>query len=68
MDGPRLTEPGFGDYMLTRLKSCHENRVKVYSFALNAGLIGKNALCVSIFRLSPLQIPKKKWKKLDHRR
>ena len=39
MDGPKLTESGFGDYMLSRLKSCHENRVKVYSFAFNALII-----------------------------
>tara|TARA_B100001287_G_scaffold276862_1_gene290272 strand:- start:3232 stop:3543 length:312 start_codon:yes stop_codon:yes gene_type:complete len=38
MDGPRLTESSFGDYMLSRLKSCHENRVKIYSYALNIGI------------------------------
>ena len=35
---------------------------------LDNDMIGKNALCVFKFRLSPLQIIKRKRKKLDHRR
>jgi len=49
MDGPRLTESSFGDYMLTRLKSCHENRVKIYSFALNIGIFLLFVAIVGIF-------------------
>jgi hypothetical protein len=39
MDTPNLTESSFGDFMLSNLKACHENRVKVYSVALNVGLL-----------------------------
>ena len=49
MDGPRLTENNFGEYMLTRLKSCHENRVKIYSFALNVGIFILFVLIVGFF-------------------
>jgi len=49
MDGPRLTDTGFGDYMLSRLKSCHENRIKVYSFAFNMGIVVLFTLIVGAF-------------------
>jgi len=39
MNTPNLTESVFGDFMLNNLKTCHENRVKIYSVALNVGLL-----------------------------
>jgi hypothetical protein len=39
MNTPNLTESCFGDFMLNNLKTCHENRVKIYSVALNTGLL-----------------------------
>lgn len=36
---PNLTESGFGEFMTKNLKSCHENRVKIYTFVLNAGIV-----------------------------
>ncbi len=69
MDGPRLTESGFGDYMLNRLKSCHENRVKIYSFALNMGILVLFIVIVGAFlyyrhkeQLSPYEKQQKLYK------
>ena len=39
MNTPNLTESVFGDFMLNNLKTCHENRVKIYSVALNVGFL-----------------------------
>lgn len=39
MDIPNLTESSFGEFMLQNLKSCHENRVKIYSIVLNVSIV-----------------------------
>ena len=37
-DKPRLTETHFGEFLVDRLKICHENRVKIYNNVLNIGI------------------------------
>ena len=39
MDHPRLIESGVGNYMHDALNMCHSNRVRIYSIALNAGVL-----------------------------
>jgi hypothetical protein len=39
MDGPKLIEGNVNQYLYNTLRTCHENRVKIYSFALNAGVL-----------------------------
>ena len=39
MEYPRLIETGARNYMQTALHTCHENRVKIYSYALNTGVL-----------------------------
>lgn len=39
MDGPKLIEGNVNHYLYNTLRTCHENRVKIYSFALNAGVL-----------------------------
>jgi hypothetical protein len=35
MEVPKLIEQSVGNYLINTLNSCHEKRVKVYSFAFN---------------------------------
>lgn len=49
MDIPNLTEQSFGDFMINNLKSCHENRIKIYSIILNVSVIVIFALIVGLF-------------------
>jgi|LauGreSBDMM110SN_4_FD.fasta_scaffold278431_2 hypothetical protein len=37
--GPKLYEPGVKDYMHGILNKCHENRVNIYLYVLNIGVI-----------------------------
>ena len=39
MDRPRLIETSVGNYMHDSLNMCHSNRVRIYSIALNAGVL-----------------------------
>ena len=39
MDYPKLIEGNFVDYLQGNLRTCHENRTKVYSVALNLGKV-----------------------------
>lgn len=39
MDHPRLIETGIGNYMHDALNTCHSNRVRIYSIALNVGVL-----------------------------
>jgi hypothetical protein len=39
MEQPRLIENGISNFMYDTLKSCHTNRVKLYSIALNVGVL-----------------------------
>ena len=39
MDYPKLIEGNFVDYLQGNLRTCHENRTKVYSVALNLGIV-----------------------------
>lgn len=48
MDGPRLIEGNIIQYLHNTLHTCHENRVKIYSFALNAGVVTLFILVVSV--------------------
>lgn len=36
MEYPKLIESGVRSYMQDTLLSCHDNRIKIYSFALNS--------------------------------
>jgi hypothetical protein len=47
MDGPRLIEGSVNHYLQNTLRTCHEHRVKIYSFALNAGVLTLFILIVS---------------------
>ena len=38
-DKPTLTENNFMDYLQNSLKSCHENRTRIYSIVLNVGIV-----------------------------
>ncbi len=38
-DKPTLTENNFMDYLQKSLKSCHENRTRIYSIVLNVGIV-----------------------------
>ncbi len=49
MDIPNLTEQSFGDFMINNLKSCHENRIKIYSIILNVSVVVLFALIVGLF-------------------
>ena len=66
---PKLTEDSFGDFMVNNLKSCHENRVKIYSIALNVGIVLIFFLVVGGFlyyryreRPSPYELQQKMYK------
>ena len=39
MDNPRLTEPGARHYMTNLLSNCHNNRVSIYLYILNIGVL-----------------------------
>lgn len=48
MDFPRLIENGVGSYMHDALQVCHSNRIRIYSIALNVGILIIFALVVII--------------------
>ena len=39
MDYPRLIELGTHNYLLDALSICHRNRLRIYHFALNIGIL-----------------------------
>jgi hypothetical protein len=39
MEGPRLIEQGAHSYMSNVLNKCHNNRVNIYLYALNTGVL-----------------------------
>jgi len=39
MDGPRLIETSAQNYIFNTLQQCHSNRVNVYFYALNIGVV-----------------------------
>ena len=39
MDNARLTEPGARHYMTNLLSNCHNNRVSIYLYILNIGVL-----------------------------
>jgi len=39
MEHPRLIEGGVQSYLYDTLSTCHNNRVKIYSIALNVGVL-----------------------------
>lgn len=48
MDGPMLIEGSVNQYLQNTLRTCHENRVKIYSFALNVGILSLFIIIVSV--------------------
>jgi len=49
MDYPKLIEGNFVNYLQDNLRSCHENRTKIYSIALNLGIVVVLFLVIGIF-------------------
>ena len=49
MDYPKLIEGNFVNYLQDNLRSCHENRTKIYSIALNWGIVVVLFLVIGIF-------------------
>jgi hypothetical protein len=39
MDGPRLIETSAQNYIFNTLQQCHSNRINVYFYALNVGVV-----------------------------
>lgn len=39
MDGPKLIEPSAQNYLFNTLQQCHNNRINVYFYALNIGVV-----------------------------
>jgi hypothetical protein len=39
MDGPKLIEPSMQNHLFNTLQQCHSNRVNVYFYALNIGVV-----------------------------
>ena len=59
---PNLVEPGIRRYMLNALQECHSNRVLIYFWILNAGVVVLIAIIVGLFvyyswtrRLTPVE-------------
>ena len=66
---PNLTENSFGEFMMNNLKTCHENRVKIYSFIFNIGIVVIFLLIVGSFlyyrykqRPTPYELQQKLYK------
>lgn len=69
MDYPKLIEGHFVNYLQDNLRSCHENRTKIYSIALNLGIVVVLFLVIGIFlyyrykeKPSPYEIQQKMYK------
>lgn len=39
MDSPKLIENSIKNYLFTTLQKCHSNRITIYYYALNAGVL-----------------------------
>jgi len=48
MDYPKLIDVGAMNYMYSALRSCHENRVKIYYYSLNIGVFIAFSLVVGL--------------------
>ena len=44
-----LIEENFTEYLQQSLKSCHENRTRIYSIILNVGIVAILFLVIGIF-------------------
>jgi len=48
MDHPRLIENSAKNYLFQTLQKCHNNRVTIYSYALNIGILATFFLIVGL--------------------
>lgn len=69
MDYPKLIEGNFVNYLQDNLRNCHENRTKIYSIALNVGIVLVLFLVIGVFlyyrykeKPSPYELQQKMYK------
>ena len=68
-----LIEENFTEYLQQSLKSCHENRTRIYSIILNVGIVVILFLVIGIFlyyryktKPSPYEMQQKLYKDQQH--